>query len=246
MIPLSPDQLRDAHALVANLNRGETLTQRDLDALDARWAPILQPSARDCRERFSIARPDGETTGISGPRWIFHLFGLLHRAAEIALATPTGLILLQRRSPTKDNWPGAFDMTVAGHIPQREDGSSMSFEEGAWKEIEEEIGLSLQNAGTDLVEGRLTPVGKPYFCYEGEWQRNPPFFDAEVRQVFAGTLTGDGLARIRFADGEVAGMLLATVDTAWGTLRGEAIATGLRYSLPRYLDWLEQHRHHRK
>ena len=182
-------------------------------------------------------------TGVTGPRWLFHLFGLRHRAVEIALATPSGLIVLQRRGPAKQEWPGAFDMAVSGHIPQLADGSDMSYEEGAWKEFAEEIGLHEQDAGSVLVEGALTKVGDPYFCFEGDLRRNPPFLDAEARQIFAATLTGEGLARLNFADGEVSGILLASVDTAWEILRCGDIASGLRYSLPRYLDRLEQTGH---
>jgi isopentenyldiphosphate isomerase len=240
MRALTPDQLREARSLTTQLQRGDQLIQRDLDTLSADWEPRVQPPDKDRGEQFAIVHPDGTPIGVTGPRWIFHLLGLRHRAVEIGLATPTGLIVLQRRSLTKSEWPGLLDMAVAGHIPQRGDGSDMNFEDGAWKEISEEIGLPEQDAASVLVEAMLAPVGAPYYCFEGDWLRNPPFFDAEVRQIYAATLTGEGLARLHFADGEVAGILLASVDTAWQILREEAVASGMRYSLPRYLDWLEQ------
>jgi isopentenyldiphosphate isomerase len=240
MTALTSEQMREAHHLATQLQRGDKLSQCDLDTLSAEWEPTVQPSEKDRVEHFAIVHPDGTPIGVTGPRWLFHLFGLRHRAVEIAMATPTGLIVLQRRSSTKDEWPGLLDMAVAGHIPQRDDGSDMSFEEGAWKEIAEEIGLRQQDANSVLVGGRLAHVGAPYFCFEGDWRRNPPFLDAEVRQIYAATLTGEGLGRLHFADGEVGGILLASVDTAWQILREDTVASGLRYSLPRYLDWLEQ------
>ena len=60
-------------------------------------------------EEYAVARPDGTTAGVTGPRWLFHLLGLRHRAAEIAFRTPGGLIVLQRRSATKADWPDALD-----------------------------------------------------------------------------------------------------------------------------------------
>jgi hypothetical protein len=158
----------------------------------------------------------------------------------VALKTETGLILLQRRSPTVQDWPHAPDMAVAGHIPQRADGADLSFLEGAWKEMEEEIGLSEANAAIDLAEGRLLPVGAPYISLDLAMEREPPFFNSEARQIFAATLTGAGLARLRFPDGEVSGLLMVSWETAWSLLERGEIASGMRYSLPRYLDWLAQ------
>ena len=201
---------------------------------NADWAQLRRQVARQGDAA------DGSTRGVAGPRWLFHLLGLRHRAAEVGLSTETGLILLQRRSALKEEWPGAFDMAVAGHIVQSNDGSDGDFESGAWKEIGEEIGLSIESAESQLVEGCLLPVDGPHFCFEADERRNPPFFDAEVRQIYAATLTGHGLAGLHFADREVAGILLVNPDTAWRILKEEDIASGLRYSLPRYLDWLER------
>ncbi len=240
MRPLSNDHLSEALDTSFRLRRGDGLTQEEMDRLTISWLDRFQPYRDQPQEAFAVARPDGSTTGVTGPRWLFHLFGIRHRAVEVALATPSGLIVLQKRSFAKTEWPAALDMAVAGHVPQRLDGADMTFDEGAWKEISEEIGLLQQDSRAVLHEGTLTPVGGPYFCLDGDPDRNPPFLDAEVRQIFAGTLTGEGLARLNFADGEVAGLFLVTPETAWRELHDPRIASGLRYSLPRYLDWLEQ------
>ncbi|HZT41098.1 MAG TPA: NUDIX domain-containing protein [Chthonomonadaceae bacterium] len=237
---LTSDDYRAAIRRYYELRQGNGLTGEEMAGLVAEWEARVQPDAKERSENFAVARPDGTTTGVVGPRWIFHLFGLRHRATEIAFRTPSGLIVLQRRSFLKDDWPGAPDMAVAGHIPQREDGSDLTFEEGAWKEIAEEIGLQEEEAAETLVEGRLISVGAPYVSLDLFPERNPPFFNAEVRQVFAATLTGEGLARLHFADNEVIGLLLVTPETAWDMLVRENVASGMRYSLPRYLDWLEQ------
>ena len=238
--PLDSDDRNALEKLVRALKRGDRLTQNALDLLVREWEPNVQPDSKDRAENFAVAQPDGTTTGVIGPRWAFHLFGLRHRAVEIAFRTERGLILLQRRSPTKDNWPDAPDMVVAGHLPQHSDGSDISWAAGAWKEIAEEIGLEEQNAAEDLLEKCLLPIGPPYCSYDAEPARNPPFYNAEVRQIFAATLTGVGLSRLHFADGEAVGLLLVTPETAWDMLARENVASGLRYSLPRYLDWLEK------
>ena len=133
-------------------------------------------------------------------------------------------------------------MAVSGHVSQEHDGSDNGFEAAAWKECEEEIGLSKESAERTLVERGLLPVGRPYFCWVGRSSSNPPFLDAEVRQIFHGTITGEGLQSIRFKDAEVTAVTLMNRDSAWGVLFDPTIGSGLRFSLPRYLDWLEQSR----
>lgn len=240
MQPLTSDDRRAVTKHYQELRRGESLTREQMQALVAEWEPKVRPDAKEWAEDFVIARPDGTTTGVTGPRWIFHLFGLRHRAAHVAFCTESGLIVLQRRNPTEEDWPDALDMTVAGHVPQSQDGGDLTFEQGAWKEIAEEIGLEESDAERALVEGKLLPLGAPYVSFDAELTRNSPFYNAEVRQIFAATLTGDGLSRLHFSDNEVTGLLLVTPDGAWDLLGREPVASGLRYSLPRYLDWLEQ------
>jgi isopentenyldiphosphate isomerase len=242
MQPLDSDDRRAVTQLFYELRRGDGLTRERMAELVAAWEPKVQPDAKERAENFAVARPDGTTTGVAGPRWVFHLLGLRHRAAEIGLCTESGLIVLQRRSADKEDWPDTPDMAVAGHIPQADDGSALTWEQGAWKEIEEEIGLKETEAARTLVEGRLLPVGAPYISLDVNVSRNPPFYNAEVRQILAATLTGEGLARLHFPDYEVTGILLVTPETAWDILVREPVASGLRYSLPRYLDWLEQKR----
>ena len=240
MKSLSQSDLLLARETARNLARGDGLAQSGLDTLRANWEPRVDPPPAERAEQFAIVSPAGVPTGVIGPRWMFHVFGLRHRAIEIGLATSSGLIALQRRSLTKAEWPGALDMAVSGHVSQARDGSNSTFEEAAWKEMAEEIGLERSEASVSLIEGILTAVGRPYYCFEGDPKRNPPFLDAEVRQVYAATLSPSGLAGLRFADDEVDGIFLASVGAAWQILRDGDIASGLRYSLPRYLDWLEQ------
>lgn len=234
MQTLSQTDWREVLTIADNLKSGESLTQKEMKTLLSDWKKKLLPGEKE-EEPFAIARPDGTTTGVSGPRWVFHLFGLRHRAVHIGLATPSELIILQRRSPALRDWPGAADMAIAGHV-----SGDLDFLAAAWKETEEEIGIAEKDAPTMLVEGALTPVGDPYVSFDRNLQRNPPFLNAETRQIYAATLTAEALASLRFTDSEVAGLLLVTPETAWDILANEPIASGLRYSLPRYLDWREQ------
>ncbi len=242
MNPLGADDLHALRETRRRVGYGWSLAQADLDALVAEWAPRVSPGAKDQSEWFAVARADGTTTGAAGPRWVFHLLGLAHRASHIGFSTRQGLVVLQRRAATKTDWPDAWDMAVAGHVPQNDDGSDMSFEAGALKEIEEEVGLPAARLGELLVEGGLTPVGAPYFSAESSESRNPPFHNAECRRLYAATLTDEGLATIRPDEEELSGVFICTVKQAWDALSSGNVASGARFSLPRYLDWLERHR----
>ena len=239
MQALSGNDRRELENLVRRLRRGDGLMQADFDVLIQSWQAKAAPAEKEKAERFAVARPDGTETDVIGPRWAFHLFGLRHRAAHVALRTETGLILLQKRSPTKADWPDALDITVAGHIPREPGQPPASWEAGAWKEISEEIGLNEADANENFAEGCLVPIGEPYFSLDRDWKRDTPFINAEVRQIFAATLTGAALSRLQFSDNEVAGLLLIPLETAWDLLISENIASGLRYSLPRVLNHYE-------
>ena len=207
----------------------------EADALESRWEPLVSPSQKDRDERFALCISSGEPTGTRAPRWLCHLLGLRHRAVEIAFLTESGLIALQRRSITKSEGAGALDMAVAGHVVEYD-----TFLESAWKEIEEEIGLSETRRSEWLVEQDLLPLGEPYLCLHPEPTRVPPHYNSEARQIYVGTLTGAALSTMRFADGEAEGMMFVTPEVAWRLLAEDPIASGMRYTLPRVLDWLEK------
>ena len=117
--PLNSDDFRAVTRLFHELKRGDGLTRERMRELAAQWEPKVRPDAKERGEDYAVAKPDGTTTGVVGPRWLFHLLGLRHRAAEIALRTPSGLIVLQRRSATKIDWPDVPDMAVVAGVPAK-------------------------------------------------------------------------------------------------------------------------------
>ena len=236
---MNSSEINKVHVLTRKLKRGDGLSQESLDELVSEWESKVAVAPNQ-KERFALANKDGTTTGVLGPRWVFHLFGLRHRAIHIGLSTPSGLIILQQRSPTLTDWANALDMAVAGHVPQNSDGSDMDFLKAAWKEMHEEVGIAEKEAKELLVEKKLTPIGTPYLSFDQDVHRNPPFTNAEVRQIYAATLSEKGLAKLQFTDNEVGGLLMVTLETAWNLLLRDDIASGLRFSLPHYLDWWER------
>ena len=78
-----------------------------------------------------------------------HQEGLFHPTVHIWFYTPTPNILLQKRTANKLIFPNLWDVSVAGHVASVE-----TVLEGATREIEEEIGLSVKPEDLNLISVR--------------------------------------------------------------------------------------------
>lgn len=61
---------------------------------------------------------------------------LRHRAVFIAILDGAGRLLVHRRSPLKDIWPGWCDIAVGGVV-----GAGESYRDAAYRELAEEVGI---------------------------------------------------------------------------------------------------------
>jgi isopentenyldiphosphate isomerase len=95
-------------------------------------------------ERIEVYTPDGRPTGVVKSRAAIHESGDWHLAAFVWVFDPAGRILLQRRAPDKDAWPGRWDASAAGHVEAGE-----TSEEAARRELAEELGIR----ATSLLRG---------------------------------------------------------------------------------------------
>ncbi len=87
-------------------------------------------------ELIDVLRPDGTATGIRKPKREIHGGGDWHRSVHVWIVTPDGRLLIQKRSLAKENHPGLWDVSAAGHLSAGEDSTS-----AAVREVFEEIGL---------------------------------------------------------------------------------------------------------
>ena len=67
-----------------------------------------------------------------------HASHLLHRAVHVLIYNSRHELLVQKRSATKDSFPGCFDSSAAGHLNADE-----SYDAAAYRETQEELGLVL-------------------------------------------------------------------------------------------------------
>lgn len=75
------------------------------------------------------------------PRAEVHARGLKHRATHIFLFNENGQLFLQKRSMSKDCFPGLWDSSAAGHVDPGE-----SYDACAGRELQEELGASPSTA----------------------------------------------------------------------------------------------------
>jgi isopentenyl-diphosphate Delta-isomerase len=80
----------------------------------------------------------GRSVGKMKSKSEVHRDGEWHGAAHLWILNREGQILIQRRSPTKENWPNLWDVSVAGHISAGEGPV-----EAALREAQEELGVTL-------------------------------------------------------------------------------------------------------
>jgi len=66
-----------------------------------------------------------------------HQTGLNHRAVHVFVFNSRGEVFLQKRSTTKDTFPGRWDSSASGHLDCGED-----YDACALRELREEIGLT--------------------------------------------------------------------------------------------------------
>ena len=66
-----------------------------------------------------------------------HAKGWMHRSVHILVFSSVGELFLQKRSPKKDENPGLWDTSAAGHVESGED-----YPESARRELREELGLN--------------------------------------------------------------------------------------------------------
>ena len=88
-------------------------------------------------EIFDIVNEADEVTG-QERRSEVHRLGLQHRAVHVLIFNGKSEVFLQKRSMTKDTFPGAWDSSASGHLDTGE-----SYDACAVRELREELGLVL-------------------------------------------------------------------------------------------------------
>lgn len=156
--------------------------------------------ARD--EQVLIVDRENRPIGVA-PRWEMRAGGLPHRAAYILVFNGAGELHVQRRTMTKDVYPGLLDPAAGGVVLAGE-----SYEESAERELAEEMGIRgvALAAGFDFWfdEPPVRVWGRVFVCrYDGplvlqaEEVDSVCFLTPEAVLSSAEMVTPDGLAVVR-------------------------------------------------
>src|SRR5437764_15031849 len=90
-------------------------------------------------EIFDVVNENDEVIGRES-RSRVHQQGLRHRAVHVLVFNSAGQPFLQKRSASKDTFPGVWDSSASGHLCSGEDYDSC-----AVRELQEEIGLAISS-----------------------------------------------------------------------------------------------------
>jgi isopentenyl-diphosphate delta-isomerase type 1 len=88
-------------------------------------------------EIFDIVNERDEVIGRM-PRRQVHREGRKHRAVHVLVFGGDGRVFLQKRSMSKDTFPGVWDSSASGHVDSGED-----YDACAARELKEELGLAV-------------------------------------------------------------------------------------------------------
>lgn len=125
-------------------------------------------------EILDIVDENGIPTGETIERNVAHREGIRHRTSHVWLVRKKNnriQILLQKRCATKDSYPGCYDISSAGHIPE-----GCGFHESAVRELKEELGI-------DILEEELVYCGDRTIITDTKFN-HIPFHDNQVSRVF--------------------------------------------------------------
>ena len=92
-------------------------------------------------ELIDVLTSEGRPAGRTKAKRLVHRDGDWHRAVHVWIVQSDGRILVQRRALVKENNPGLWDVSAAGHISAGE-----SLIDAAIRETREELGLEIRAA----------------------------------------------------------------------------------------------------
>jgi len=98
-----------------------------------------------------------------------HAECLMHRAVHILVFNSAGELFLQKRSLSKDEQPGKWDSSAAGHVDSGE-----SYEDCARREIAEELGIRVEQPLESLFKLQASVLTGYEHCMVYRYRHDGP------------------------------------------------------------------------
>src|SRR3954451_3578842 len=120
-------------------------------------------------EVFDVVNERDEVIG-QERRSEVHRLGLRHRAVHVLVFNSKGELFLQKRSMTKDTFPGAWDSSASGHVDTGE-----TYDTCAVRELREELGWHTSAPGEKLFKMTACEETGQEFVWVYRCQGDGPF-----------------------------------------------------------------------
>jgi isopentenyldiphosphate isomerase len=121
-------------------------------------------------ELLDIFDSSGHPLHRAKPRFETHHCGLWHRTAHIWIVNGMGMLLFQKRSLSKESFPGLWDVSAAGHVSAGE-----PLVAAARREVLQELGIRVAHAELEFL----------FTTQTSSVQREGTFVDNEFNYVYA-------------------------------------------------------------
>jgi len=147
------------------------------------------------QELLDVVDENDRVTGVK-TRGEIHALGLMHRAVHILVFNSSAELFIQKRSMSKDNNPGLWDSSAAGHVNSGED-----YYDCAIRELGEELGISVSTPLEQLFRLPASPITDMEHCIVYRCINEGPF-ELETEEIDEGAwLGGDEMDRRVSAEG---------------------------------------------
>ncbi len=141
------------------------------------------------QELLDVVDENDRVTGVK-TRGEIHALGLMHRAVHILVFNSGGELFIQKRSMRKDNNPGLWDSSAAGHVDSGED-----YYDCAIRELGEELGIRVTAPLEQLFRLAASRITDMEHCIVYRCVSDGPF-ELEVAEIDEGAwITGREMDR---------------------------------------------------
>jgi isopentenyl-diphosphate delta-isomerase type 1 len=121
------------------------------------------------QELLDVVNEDDEIIGVK-TRGEIHALGLMHRSVHILVFNSQGQLFIQKRSMSKDNAPGLWDSSAAGHVDSGEEYHSCAI-----RELGEELGITVSASLEPLFRLQASTITGMEHCTVYRFINDGPF-----------------------------------------------------------------------
>ena len=131
-------------------------------------------------ELLDIVDQNDRVIGVK-TRGEIHAQGLMHRSVHILVFNSNGELFIQKRSMSKDNEPGLWDSSAAGHVDSGEDYHCCAI-----RELGEELAIEVSTPLDELFRLPASPITGMEHCIVYRCMSDGPFV-LQAEEIDEGT-----------------------------------------------------------